>query len=445
MDASWWRWARPLSGAVILGVLLARLGGGAFVEAARATDARALAAGAAIAAVTTTCGAWRWRIVARRLGVELSLPSAVAACYRAQFLNVTLPGGVLGDIDRGVRHGRQLGDVGRGLRAVAWERTSGQVVLGVIAVLALIVARPFTSPALAVTAWVLVATGVLVLGAARVAQKGWPSVAGRSARVAATDARALLDPAASVGIVVASLAVVAGHVATFVLAAGAVGVRTPVVELLPLALLVLLVSALPLNLAGWGPREGAAAWAFAAAGLGAAQGLAVAVAYGTIVFVATLPGAVLLLVGRSRWSPARMPSGARRRDRADARAARHTHLDAPAACFPTGDCEKPVYCATPATLRKRERLAAVDTVVDAGAAPTMSWVSEHLAEQGGRRLMVQWAKRVHARYLTTKTMPGAHSLVLGPGDGIESTDAGRSILVPDDLRLEAESSSGATS
>lgn len=315
MDRSWWRWARPLGGAVILVVLLVRLGGGPVVDAFRATDARSLVAGAAVAAVTTMCAAWRWRLVARRLGVELSLPSAVAACYRAQFLNVTLPGGVLGDIDRGVHHGRRVGDLGRGLRAVAWERTSGQVVLGVITVSALIMARPFTSPSLAVPALGLVAAGLLVLGARRVARNGRSGVGQRVARVVATDARALLVPAASVGIVVASLAVVAGHLATFVIAAGVVGVRMPVVTLLPVALLVLLVSALPLNLAGWGPREGAAAWAFAAAGLGATQGLAVAVAYGTIVFVATLPGAVLLLVGRSRWSPSRMPSGALRGDR----------------------------------------------------------------------------------------------------------------------------------
>ena len=100
----------------------------------------------------------------------------------------------------------------------------------------------------------------------------------------------------------ASLAVVAGHAATFVIAAEAVGVGLPVLELLPIALLVLLLSGVPLNVAGWGPREGAAAWAFGAAGLGATQGLSVAVAYGAIVFVATLPGAVLLLVGPARRS-----------------------------------------------------------------------------------------------------------------------------------------------
>ena len=37
------------------------------------------------------------------------------------------------------------------------------------------------------------------------------------------------------------------------------------------------------------------AWAFAAAGLGAARGVAVAVVYGVMVFTATLPGAVVLV------------------------------------------------------------------------------------------------------------------------------------------------------
>jgi bacteriorhodopsin len=57
---------------------------------------------------------------------------------------------------------------------------------------------------------------------------------------------------------------------------------------------------LPLNVAGWGPREGAAAWAFGAAGLGAAAGVGTAVVYGVMSLVASLPGAVLLLASRRR-------------------------------------------------------------------------------------------------------------------------------------------------
>jgi hypothetical protein len=54
------------------------------------------------------------------------------------------------------------------------------------------------------------------------------------------------------------------------------------------------------SVAGWGPREGATAWAFAAAGLGAGLGVATAVVYGAMVLVASLPGALVLLAA---WVP----------------------------------------------------------------------------------------------------------------------------------------------
>ena len=91
----------------------------------------------------------------------------------------------------------------------------------------------------------------------------------------------------------------AGHVTTYVVAARAVGVDSGVTTLVPLGLVVLLAAGLPLNLAGWGPREGMAAWVFAAAGLGAGTGVATAVAFGAVVLVANLPGAVVLASTRA--------------------------------------------------------------------------------------------------------------------------------------------------
>jgi hypothetical protein len=84
----------------------------------------------------------------------------------------------------------------------------------------------------------------------------------------------------------------------FVVAVQVTGTGLPVGRLLPLALVVLLASAVPANIAGWGPREGAAAWAFGAVGLSAAEGVTVAVVYGVLVLVATLPGAVILVADR---------------------------------------------------------------------------------------------------------------------------------------------------
>ena len=77
-------------------------------------------------------------------------------------------------------------------------------------------------------------------------------------------------------------------------AARTAGVTAPLSQMLPLAMLVLLAAALP-NVGGWGPREGVTAWAFAAAGLDPSLGVATAVVYGVMVFVASLPGAAVLM------------------------------------------------------------------------------------------------------------------------------------------------------
>jgi hypothetical protein len=96
----------------------------------------------------------------------------------------------------------------------------------------------------------------------------------------------------------ASVVAVTGHLLVFLLAAHVAGVSAPASRMLPLAAVVLLAAAVPANVAGWGPREGVAAWAFAAAGLGAATGVTTAVVYGVMALVATLPGAMVLAAGR---------------------------------------------------------------------------------------------------------------------------------------------------
>ncbi len=297
-------WARPLGGLLILGVLLWRLGTGPFLDAVAKVDGRSVAAATGIAVVTTACCAWRWSLVARGLGIEVPLPAAVAAYYRSQFLNTTLPGGVVGDVHRAVSHGRDVGDVGRGLRAVAWERAAGQVVQVVVALAVLLLLPSPVRSSMPVVATVLAAgaLGVVLLG--RALPRGGQSRWARSIRTASADVRdGLLASRAWPGILLASTVVVAGHAATFLIAARAAGSTASPARVLPLALLVLLAMGVPANIAGWGPREGVAAWAFGVAGLGAADGVATAVVYGVLVLVASLPGAAVLAVAWLRREP----------------------------------------------------------------------------------------------------------------------------------------------
>lgn len=249
--------------------------------------------------------ALRWRVTAARLGLALPFGTALREYYLATFLNQLLPGGVMGDVTRAWRHGRAAPNdasgtssptvLGPAARAVILERASGQVVMGVVALLALAslplagVVRGWT--ALAVVA----ATLALALGTRLLMQR-------RDAPSVWRDAHRALLARDVIGIQVSTSAlVVASYLAIYVAAARAVGLPTPLVTLVPLIPPVLLSMLIPVTIAGWGVREASAAGLWSVVGLSAEDGVAASAAYGLLVLASTLPGALVLLsAGRGR-------------------------------------------------------------------------------------------------------------------------------------------------
>ncbi|MDD7966777.1 lysylphosphatidylglycerol synthase domain-containing protein [Actinomycetospora lemnae] len=291
---------RLLVGLGLPALLAIRVGAGGVVEALGAITAPTVLAALALGALTTVAGAARWCVVARGVGLELSLRTATADAYRATLLNSLLPAGVLGDVHRAVRHHRP-GDA-RGARAVVIERVAGQVVVVAVGV-AVLVASPallhaLVGPGLGVVAG---AVGVAVLVAVLVVGL-WLRHARRAARLRAALTTAGRDVREGLGrvrtgpaVLLCSLVGLGGLLALFVLAARVAGVGVSLGQLLPLVTVALLAMAVPLTVGGWGPREAAAAVAFAAVGLDAGQGLATAVVYGVLALIACLPGALVLL------------------------------------------------------------------------------------------------------------------------------------------------------
>ncbi|HET7900157.1 MAG TPA: lysylphosphatidylglycerol synthase transmembrane domain-containing protein [Candidatus Nanopelagicales bacterium] len=287
---------RIAASVVLLGGLLARVGPGPVLDGLRAVDLPTVLAVLALGAVSTVAAARRWREIGLGLGVDVPMSAAVPAYYRSQLLNSVLPGGVAGDVDRGLRHGRDAGSAPLGLRVVAWDRLSGQSVQVLLTAVLLMVLSPRLRPVGAVMAAALLALVVAVLVSPRPVQPR--SRIARSWAVLRDDVRRGLVPRRSTLTVVAlSLVVVAGTATTFLLAARAAG-ATDLVGLVPVALLVLVAMAVPLHVAGWGIREGVAAWAFTAVGLGADLGVRSAVVFGVVATVATLPGLLVIASGR---------------------------------------------------------------------------------------------------------------------------------------------------
>ena len=287
---------RLAAGVTVLWFLVRLVGAAPFEDGLRAVTWPAVVAAVTLTALTTVCSAWRWRVVARALGIDIGLPRAIGAYYRSLFLNSVLPGGVIGDVHRAVTHGRRAGDVARGMRAVAWERLWGQVIQALVTVVVLLTlpspVRPALPYVLAGVAGVAGCVALVVRGAAR---RGRSRVA-RAARTASDDLRCqLVAPGVWPQLMLASVLVVAGHTATFVVAARVAGSTAPLGELIALLMVVQTAVVIPLSIGGWGPREGVAAWAFAAAGLGAATGVTIATLYAVVMLAAVAPGVGLLL------------------------------------------------------------------------------------------------------------------------------------------------------
>lgn len=267
-----------------------------------------LLAALALTGVQVVLATARWRIMARRLGHPLPVRLALQETYLATLLNQLLPGGVAGDAARAwrLRHGAGLH---RSAGSVALERALGQAVL-VAACLVALVAQPAVWHRLAGGGlWQGVLLLLCVLGLLA-------SIAWRLRRVlrlrqgmALVRDRVLSRPRALAAMTGLSLLLLVAYLAVFVLAARATGTTAPLPVLLPLMLVCLLAMSIPLGFGGLGLREGAAALAWAAAGLPPGQGVAAALGYGVLALVCSLPAALVLAgSGRHRRSLGKGPS-----------------------------------------------------------------------------------------------------------------------------------------
>ncbi|MHA7276337.1 lysylphosphatidylglycerol synthase transmembrane domain-containing protein [Arthrobacter sp. HLT1-21] len=257
--------------AAVIYYLVLTFGTAPFAAGTEALTAPSIAAALLLGLIGTAAQAQRWRLVSSGFAMRLPRSGALVQCYEASFLNSVLPGGLAGDAIRTARqrsahHSSWLDSIG----SVLGERLAGTVVVLFAAVTALLTTDWRLAAAVA-------AGAVLVLLAARPSLRRLP---GRA--VAAVWALSVLGWASYASLFAVSAALTAPHLDT--------------ADVVVLAAICLAGMSIPLNLGGWGPREGVAALAFIMTGYPGALGLEVSVGYGLLALVSVLPGAALLLV-----------------------------------------------------------------------------------------------------------------------------------------------------
>ena len=253
----------------------------------------------AISVVQVAVLAWRWRFTAGCLGVDLSYTAAWREYYLSIFLNQVMPGGVVGDVSRAWRQARvqtrQREPAGPAVRAVIFERLSAQAVMTAVAVVSLLALPVTVNRGSRLVLFGAGAVAVLIVIAMVVWMRRQSSAQSLVGQVLADlDAAHLAGPVFAAQLVSAAI-VVGTYLATYLAAARAVGVEIPLPVLLPLGAPVLMTMLIPVTVAGWGLREGAAAVLWGAVGLTAADGVLVSVAYGLLVLIGSLPGALFLM------------------------------------------------------------------------------------------------------------------------------------------------------
>lgn len=255
----------------------------------------------AVLALMLVVAAARWRVFASALSIGLPFSAALRLSLIGQFFGQALPGGVGGDavrvwllVRRGVR-------VGPSVSSVLLDRLAGLGTLLILIAIALPALFSFADDGHARLGVVLVLVaggagfGVLV-GLSYVPHFAtrWPRMRALAEEIARAR-RASFAPRTVISALLLSLVVHLLLLLSIFLLARALGLDLTPLACFALVPPVILLSALPISIAGWGVREGAMVAALGFAGIQAGDALALSVLFGIATLLVSLSGSVVWL------------------------------------------------------------------------------------------------------------------------------------------------------
>lgn len=307
MLKKWLPWVVKLALTAALFVYLAgKIDFAAAWNEAKEIDLGLLAAAAAVLLLQVPIGGFRWVSVIRAIKASFSVMAAAKIFWIGSFFNLALPSAVGGDAVRMWKSTRAGLPLAAAVNSVMLERVA--TVFGLVVLVAvtqpLLLARIHDMPG----SWVFPLLSVLgvfgillltVLDRVPESFRRWKVVRGMA--ILAHDARqTFLRP----GNALKTLAwCVLGHlnlsVVIYLLGKG-LDLPIDAIDCLVLVPPVILITTLPISIAGWGVRETAMVTAFGFVGVPEHSSLAMSILFGLIVVVTGLPGGLIWLLSGDR-------------------------------------------------------------------------------------------------------------------------------------------------
>jgi uncharacterized membrane protein YbhN (UPF0104 family) len=292
--------AKAAVSAVLLYLVLRGAGWHAVVQRLRDIDLVWLTVTVLILLAQVFIGALRWREIVQQCGIDLPIGRAWRLSMIGAFFNQTLPSTMGGDAARIWFLARGEGGWRTATYSVLIDRATGAAALATLVLVCLPWTLELVRNPVGRLALLLIGAGTLLaflaflaLGALRQTRLARTWVTHHLTSAAAIAGRLVVSPRAGGEVAALSLLV---HLMSVVAAwtiAKALAVPLDLTHALFLVPPVILISMIPISIAGWGVRENAMAAAFAYAGLPQSDGLVVSLLFGAAFFlVGAIGGAV---------------------------------------------------------------------------------------------------------------------------------------------------------
>ncbi len=313
-----WRFlAKGAVSALLVWLLLHNRDLGVLFRQMLAVDRGPLVIAAALLWTLAVPSALRWSTILGAMGYPIRLRIAFPLVLIGLFFNLTLPSSIGGDAVRMWKIHR----VGlAGTAAVVSVMIDRLVALLALLVLVLVSVPAFFAlvPDRAARGGVLLllAAGFLAFGAIMVLDR-LPLAFSRYrllrglAQLSADLRRILLSPRVAAPTLLFSLLNQGGVVGVVGFLAHGLGIPVGWLQCLVIVPLAILVTVLPISIAGWGVREGAFVAGFGLVGVPAADALAVSVLFGLLNTLVCLPGGLVWLASGERRLGTRPPEDVR--------------------------------------------------------------------------------------------------------------------------------------
>ena len=258
-------------------------------------------------ALQAVAAAARWDLVCRIMSFPLPLAKALRLTAIGLFFNQTLPSSIGGDAVRIWLATREGATLTKAINVVLGDRLLALFVLiGLMGATLPLLQGRISDPLARLGVIVIVAGGVLAAGVLLVAGRRIGALLHRF-RVTRpfgdliSDLRSLFQSSASVvKLSCWSIFIHLTTIASIEAISASLNVTIHVLDALVIVPAVILVTTLPISVAGWGLREGAMVFGLGQVGVTAVDALAISICFGLLQVVVGLPGGAIWLLSRPR-------------------------------------------------------------------------------------------------------------------------------------------------